>query len=305
MMTKWKNVVKIMFGIVLMAFCMSMPAMAAGTGSIEFDYEEGVEGAPFAVYKVGHMDGHDGYVLSEEFAAYNISLFDKNAANTLKNYIVADDVEPFASVMTDEEGKFFLGNLEEAAYLIVGENYEYENMFYQPLPVLVSVPTESTEEEDGLSWNVVVKGKYDKDPMDDADERAFAVSKVWDDNNSENRPAAIAVQLLENGKPITGRQDGLITLNKSNNWKYIWHELDVNCEYSAIEAGVPQGYTVSISNVENGVVITNTGTTPPPNNPPSTPPMRYTGQLWWPVLVLICAGLCCFICGILVLRKTK
>ncbi|MBS5314157.1 MAG: hypothetical protein KHY53_15205 [Clostridiales bacterium] len=97
--------------------------------------------------------------------------------------------------------------------------------------------------------------------------------------------------------------------------------------WSVSEAEVPNGYTVAVAREGNTVVLTNTAKKPgnPDGevNPPSKKPtgkttdkivnkttdktsdkLPQTGQLWWPVLVLLFAGAICLLAG-RVLRDRK
>ena len=97
--------------------------------------------------------------------------------------------------------------------------------------------------------------------------------------------------------------------------------------WSVSEAEVPKGYTVAVTREGNTVVLTNTAKKPGKSdgevNPPSKKPtdkttnktvnkitdktsdkLPQTGQLWWPVLVLLFAGAICLLVG-RVLRDRK
>ncbi len=93
--------------------------------------------------------------------------------------------------------------------------------------------------------------------------------------------------------------------------------------WSVSEAEVPNGYTVAVTREGNTVVLTNTAKKPGKSdgevNPPSKKPtdkttnkttdktsdkLPQTGQLWWPVLVLLFAGAICLLVG-RVLRDRK
>ena len=89
--------------------------------------------------------------------------------------------------------------------------------------------------------------------------------------------------------------------------------------WSVSEAEVPNGYTVAVTREGDTVVLTNTAKKPGKLdgevNPPSkrttgkttdktSDKLPQTGQLWWPVLVLLFAGAICLLVG-RVLRDRK
>ena len=68
-----------------------------------------------------------------------------------------------------------------------------------------------------------------------------------------------------------------------------------------------EGYTTQIAREGLTFVVTNTGTGPASTPPPKTPmPDRLpqTGQLWWPVPLLLAAGLVLVIAGLLRRRRS-
>lgn len=100
-------------------------------------------------------------------------------------------------------------------------------------------------------------------------------AKVWDDDDSEDRPASAAVQLLANGEPC-GEP---VTLSAENGWTCAWEvpetdESGAAIVYTVREVSVPEGYEVSYSVAEDGtLVVTNTLKKAEPVTPaePETP----------------------------------
>ena len=124
---------------------------------------------------------------------------------------------------------------------------------------------------------------------------------------------------VEGNTTVADRQ----TLTKENQWSYTWKNLSTLMRWSVSEAEVPKGYTVAVTREGNTVALTNTAKKPGKSdgevNPPSKKPtdkttnkttdktsdkLPQTGQLWWPVLVLLFAGAICLLVG-RVLRDRK
>ena len=83
--------------------------------------------------------------------------------------------------------------------------------------------------------------------------------------------------------------------------------------WSVSEAEVPNGYSVAVTREGNTVVLTNTAKKPTDKTTDKTvnkttdktsDKLPQTGQLWWPVLVLLFAGAICLLVG-RVLRDRK
>lgn len=115
------------------------------------------------------------------------------------------------------------------------------------------------------------------------------VQKTWDDKGYESkRPATIKVHLLRNGE-IEETQ----TLSASNDWKYTWEELPSTDEngndikWTVKEEDI-SGYVANYVTLGDAVLITNSV---------AKPSLPQTGVLWWPVPVLIAAGLLFLILG--------
>ena len=112
--------------------------------------------------------------------------------------------------------------------------------------------------------------------------------KVW--AGSEKHPESVTVQLKRNGEAF----GDAVTLNAENNWTYTWKDLEARESWSVEEVAVPDGYKATYETKDTVVTITNTSKLP------------QTGQLNWPVPVLICAGLALFVVGwVLFFRRKK
>ena len=133
--------------------------------------------------------------------------------------------------------------------------------------------------------------------------------KVWKQDREENRPASVQVELLRtDSKGKTTVVDRQI-LNSENQWSYTWEDLSSQVRWSVTEQKVPSGYTVSTSRQGNTVVLTNTAkeqgeSGDSGNNSGNTgQKLPQTGQLWWPVPLLMLAGVMCLLAG-KVLRRS-
>lgn len=113
----------------------------------------------------------------------------------------------------------------------------------------------------------------------------LAVQKKWE--GTSNIPASISVSLTKDGKPFK-----TISLNAENDWYYRWTDLDDNHAWSVVEPTVPAGYQVTYDTSERLVIITNTT-----SSNEEDPPLLQTGQLNWPVPILLMVGLVLILIG--------
>ena len=93
-------------------------------------------------------------------------------------------------------------------------------------------------------------------------ESQLSVRKVWSDGSANHTNDSITVNLLKDGKVEKSQ-----VLNAENNWAYTFDRLAEGHTWTAEEAAVPAGYTVSYKPEGTETTITN-----PKNDTPPTPP---------------------------------
>jgi LPXTG-motif cell wall-anchored protein len=296
----------------LLMLCLTpVQALAVGNGTLTLNYD--YDGVAFQIYHAADTDGN----LTGAFSGYPVVIPDsgagawQDAAATLAAYVSGNNISPDA-VGTITNGSVRFSGLDDGIYLVTGESSREGNYTYTPVPFLVRI----TGPVDSVTANV----KYDRSGGSDLPEySSYTVKKVWSGDTAATRPASVTVRLLHNGKEI-----GTVTLQESNGWSHTWNRLEDDGTYQVIEADVPEGYTVSVS--QNGMTftVTNTAKTPDtpdnpddpanpddpdnPDNPdepdkpqpPQKPNLPQTGQLWWPVAVLLGVGVV-----LLLLRRRK
>ena len=184
---------------------------------------------------------------------------------------------------------------------------------YDSAPFFVMLP-EQDEKSNEWVYDVTANAKPEKTEIPSQPETAVRKAlKVWQDAGHETlRPKSIAVQLI--------RGDGLVwdtvTLSEQNNWRYTWTGLNDRYTWTIVEKEL-EGYTVEVTREGITFVVTNsyneeipdeptptTPTTPDKPTTPTKPMLPQTGQLWWPVPVLIAAGLLFVVIGLVRRRGT-
>ena len=218
----------------------------------------------------------ENYNLVDSFSHYSIDLKQdvQGAANALENRILMDGIEADASVTSDSLSTASFTGLETGIYLVVGKDVFQDGVFYMPQVSLVS-----------LSGDLSVDLKYE---MSDKPSRIH-VLKVWKKDNKKSRPKSIEVCLL--------RSDGIVVdkvkLNSDNQWSTTWDHLSTLYTYRVMETSVPSGYKESCTREKDTIVLTNTGNlTDKVKKKDEVLPN--SGQLWWPVPVLLFVGLVLF-----------
>lgn len=303
--------------------------------SLTIRYEIGknipAPGVRFDLYRVADMSGDMEFTLAGEFAQYagyvSLEARDTEAwealATTLEGLVLRDRLMPLAAGYTDSKGFLAFSPLETGLYLVLGGQYVVGSKTYTAVPALVALPE---SDETGTEWlyDVTAEPKntaYDNGGSPD-DTVSRKVWKRWDDAGYEkSRPAYVTVQLLDR----SGRVWRTSRLSESNKWQEIWRGLPAGVQWTVVEEPVP-GYTVSVRQAGATFVVTNTSETGghsgpdtpddpddpdapdapdrpdkpgDPDHPGSSDPPKLpqTGVLWWPVPVLLAAGLMLIIVG--------
>lgn len=291
--------------VCVLLFIMLLPVQVLAAGDIDStkpasltivykDNDTYINGASFDLYQVAKSTENSEYVLTGKFAELPIDVDSISAENmqylslTLEAYANLYDVPPVKSDITNNFGSIEFKDLETGLYLVTGQTHTQDGFVYTTEPFLVFLPvTDAT----GDSWvyDVTARPKFSSTPQGETTE--LKVIKVWkDDGNESSRPSDITVHLLKDGEIYD-----TIKLNSDNNWRWSWTELDGEHTWSVAEV-VPAGYTVEITRNGNTYTCVNTKPHTPPPPPPDLP---HTGQLWWPVPMLVAVGFAMIIIGII------
>lgn len=273
----------IYFIFISLLCCLLPTTLFAKSDLMNLDVSCPVSDMKVSLYRVADVN----YNLVDAFSHYSIDLKQdvQGAANALENRILMDGIEADACVTSDSSGKASFSGLESGIYLVVGKEVESNGVFYMPQVSLIS-----------LSGDLSVDLKYETSNK----ASRIHVLKVWKKDNKKSRPKSIEVCLL--------RSDGIVVhkvkLNSENQWSYTWDSLSTLYTYSVMETSVPSGYKESCYREKDSVVLTNTGSYTDKKKEKKDDELALTGQLWWPVPVLLFVGLVLFGLGRL-LRNEK
>lgn len=303
-----RNVVKrAMYLLLAAALLLSVPLTANAaqsnfdlnqTGSIQITlrdqkYPEDTIGGTLELFRVADavtVDSNLSFVLTAEFAGSGVTLTDVNASGLPQQLAAYAQNNGLAgtAVQANKNGNFSFTGLSAGLYLVTQS--QTEEGYYPVAPFLVSMPMYSAE-QGGWIYSIEAGPKVQRPSQEPV---SLTVVKKWKDNDY-GRPAALTVKLLRNGKV-----DSSVTLTAKEGWKYTWTGLDANYRWTAEEV-VPNGYQARYSTYGQTVTITNTASwyVPPTNE------LKQTGQLNWPVPVLLCAGLSLLAVGCVLLRKER
>lgn len=274
---------EIYFIFISLLCCLLPTTLFAKSDLMNLDVSCPVSDMKVSLYRVAD----ENYKLTGVFSNYSVDLKQdvQGAANALENRILMDGIEADAYATSDSSCKASFSGLESGIYLVVGKEVESNGVFYMPQVSLIS-----------LSGDLSVDLKYETSNK----ASRIHVLKVWKKDNKKSRPKSIEVCLL--------RSDGIVIdkvkLNSDNQWSYTWDSLSTLYTYSVMETIVPSGYKESCYREKDSVVLTNTGSYTDKKEEKKDDELALTGQLWWPVPVLLFVGLVLFGLGRL-LRNEK
>lgn len=259
----------------------------------------------FQAYLISRMDADGNLTVTEQFSAYaqELDIRGENdpawmeLTEKLAGEIEQKSLTPDLQAVSDQAGQVQWKNLSRGLYLLLGNGKEQEGFVYSVSPFLVMVPERA---EHGL-WNdqVRAKAKLAQNPL----KADFSVIKIWEDDcHKAQRPKSISVDLLCDGKVYD-----TITLPQDGHWQYTWKDLETNHRWTVEEQPVDgydppkisrEGNQWTITNTCQKLILTQTGETT------QTSQIPQTGQLWWPVPLLLLAGLLLLVAG-LVKRRSE
>ena len=264
---------RILYFVFVTLLCCFLPmTLFAKTDLMNLTVTCPVSNMQVSLYRVAD----ENYKLTDSFSQYSIDLKQdvQGAANALENRILMDGIEADACVTSDSLSTANFTGLTTGIYLVVGKEVFQDGVFYMPQVSLVS-----------LSGDLNVDLKYE---TSDKPSRIH-VLKVWKRDSKKSRPKSIEVCLLRSDGIVVDR----VVLNSDNQWSYTWNHLSTLYTYRVMETSVPSGYKESCTREKDTIVLTNTGnyTDKVEKKDEELP---NSGQLWWPVPVLLFVGLVLF-----------
>lgn len=187
-----------------------------------------------------------------------------------------------------KEGTLVFSDIDTGLYLITVDSAEIDGKNYVSPAMLITVPSR----DEAGKWNYQVEVDYASKLGSTDIYDSYSVQKIWKSHTTATPvKQEITVDLYAEG--ITEPYD-TVKLNEENNWSYTWEKLPAGHVWSVKEREVPENYKVLYS--QNGAYFVIENVYYPPETPPE-PPLPQTGQLWWPVPILMAVGLFLVIMG--------
>ena len=297
------------FLLCLAAVIAFLPVTALAAGSIDLNHshsltvtavygQKPISGMQFDAYLISTVDECGELTVIDRYQEYadDLDIRGKDderwqaMTQVLAREIMLDnDQKPSRSVVTDADGVAAFTDIPMGLYLIIGHGVEKDGYVYSTSPFFAIVPEQDMSSN---SWNydVVANAKPGREPV----KADYEVIKVWkDDCHKDQRPQSITISLICDGDVYD-----TITLPYNGAWKYTWKNLETNHQWTVAEKAVDGYRTEEIRQEGNTFIITNTCNKPDVPTEPGKPALPWTGQLWWPVPILIAVGLLFVVIGL-------
>lgn len=274
---------------------------AATSLTLNFIPEEiAAEGTEFRLHRVANVSSSGKFTATTQFAEYQLDFGDMNEeswremAAALQGYIAADKIAATATAKVDENGVAAFKELPVGLYFVAGDVFRANGKYYTPQAFLICLP--NLDENDDWMYDVETSIKYESEPEPGKDEESpsLEILKVWKDDDYSGRPESVTIEIYKDEELYK-----TVTLNEDNDWRYKLKGIDKGAVWSVKEKDVPDGYRVVIENQTGRIVVNNVKPDIPET--PTTPEEKLpqTGVLWWPVPMLIAAGLVFILLGYL------
>ena len=225
----------------------------------------GFPGLTIEIYRMAEIFEDGTYALWGDFADYPVHIYGitsqtewRQITSTLVSYVEADQLQPTATALTDDNGIASFENLKTGMYLVRGVRVEQEGNTLVFEDFLVSVPN---PDADGVyQYDVAAKPKFS---IPQPEQTQHSVLKLWKDSGyEESRPEHVTVDIYKDGQLHSTQ-----ILSAENNWSFSW-TAEAGSQWHAVERNVAKEYTVTIVTEGSTILITNAreGEVPPPDD---------------------------------------
>ena len=263
--------------------------------------ETAFSGIQVKLYRIAEVSADFRYTLAQSFAASGLILDGIRTSgewdvvrSTLEAHILAYNIAPEFTSVTNEDGQVSFESLKTGMYLAIVNQVEQDDLHYRFDSALIALPGLGSDGR--WQYQVSVNAKGEVLPPVDPDEKIeFKVLKLWKgDEGGSDRPESVEVEIFRDG--ISYEK---VVLSEENHWSYTWSAKDDGANWSVVERNVPQGYTMTVEERQSTFVLTNTWTPTYPDDPGKPPQTGDTSNIMLYVLLMTLSGTMLIILGVI------
>ena len=263
--------------------------------------ETAFSGIQVKLYRIAEVSADFRYTLAQSFAASGLILDGIRTSgewdvvrSTLEAHILAYNIAPKFTSVTNEDGQVSFESLKTGMYLAIVNQVEQDDLHYRFDSALIALPGLGSDGR--WQYQVSVNAKGEVLPPVDPDEKIeFKVLKLWrGDEGRSDRPESVEVEIFRDG--ISYEK---VVLSEENHWSYTWSAKGDGANWSVVERNVPHGYTMTVEERESSFVITNTLISSTPDDPGDAPQTGDTSNIMLYVLLMTLSGTMLIILGVI------
>ena len=263
--------------------------------------ETAFSGIQVKLYRIAEVSADFRYTLAQSFAACGLILDGIRTSgewdvvrSTLEAHILAYNIAPEFTSVTNEDGQVSFESLKTGMYLAIVNQVEQDDLHCRFDSALIALPGLGSDGR--WQYQVSVNAKGEVLPPVDPDEKIeFKVLKLWKgDEGGSDRPESVEVEIFRDG--ISYEK---VVLSEEKHWSYTWSAKDDGANWSVVERNVPQGYTMTVEERQSTFVLTNTWTPTYPDDPDKPPQTGDTSNIMLYVLLMTLSGTMLIILGVI------
>jgi hypothetical protein len=262
--------------------------------------ETAFSGIQVKLYRIAEVSADFKYTLTQSFGDSGLILDGIRTAgewnvvrSTLEAHILAYNIAPEFTSVTNEDGQACFKNLRTGMYLAIVNQVEQDDLHYRFDSALIALP--GLGQDGRWQYQVSANAKGEVLPPVDPDEKVeLKVLKLWrGDEGRTDRPKSIEVEIFCDGISYK-----TVILSEENHWAYSWSAKDDGLSWAVVERNVPKGYTMTVEERQSTFVLTNTLTPTDPDDPGQPPQTGDTSNIMLYVLLMIASGSMLIILGV-------
>ena len=262
--------------------------------------ETAFSGIEVKLYRIAKVSADFKYTLTQPFERSGLILDGIRTAgewnvvrSTLEAHILAYNITPDFTSLTNEDGQASFERLRTGMYLAIVGQAEEDGIHYLFDSALIALPGLAQNGRWQYEVSANAKGEV-LPPVDPDEEVELKVLKLWrGDEGRNDRPKSIEVEIFCDGSSYK-----TVILSEENHWAYSWSAMDNGSSWTVVERNVPQGYTMTVEERQSTFVLTNTWTPTYPDDPGKPPQTGDTSNIMLYVLLMISSGSMLIILGI-------
>ena len=263
--------------------------------------ETAFSGIQVKLYRIAEVSADFRYTLAQSFAASGLILDGIRTSgewdvvrSTLEAHILAYNIAPEFTSVTNENGQVSFESLKTGMYLAIVNQVEQDDLHYRFDSALIALPGLGSDGRWQYQVSVNAKGEI-LPPVNPDEKIEFKVLKLWKgDEGGSDRPESVEVEIFRDG--ISYEK---VVLSEEKHWSYTWSAKDDGANWSVVERNVPQGYTMTVEERQSTFVLTNTWTPTYPDDPDKPPQTGDTSNIMLYVLLMTLSGTMLIILGVI------